>query len=75
MRKYKNLNSCNVILFLFYTVNMSGFDDNPFGPPTVDNPFAVCIVLSICWHEYFKTEQFAIAKSNLYVYKEWLLSV
>lgn len=22
---------------------MSGFDDNPFGEPIVDNPFAVCI--------------------------------
>ena len=24
-----------------YFVKMSGFDDNPFGEPTIDNPFAV----------------------------------
>lgn len=25
------------------TKTMSGFDDNPFGEPTIDNPFAVSI--------------------------------
>lgn len=38
---------------------MSGFDDNPFGEPTIDNPFAV----SRSWK---KLNQLSLDRSDTY---------
>lgn len=46
---------------------MSGFDDNPFGEPTIDNPFAVSYFLKkirtvSIYNDPYVSEIFLIAK-------------
>lgn len=39
---------------------MSNFDDNPFGEPAVDNPFAVSVIATILLGFLFHSHTFCV---------------
>lgn len=49
---------------------MSGFDENPFGEPTVDNPFAVS-----CKRLYNKLLRFIILVSDTFLFRRKFITI
>lgn len=47
----------------------NGFDENPFGEPNLDNPFAVSLTTKFCWWKpYTHSHSHAYTHAYVYVY-------